>query len=145
MATSYFVDSSALVKRYIRETGSAWIAAITGDISNDIYIARLTGVEVMATLARRSKADLAARQIKRFRNDFNSSYIVINVTATHFDTAMELAEKRRLRGADALQLAVAMDAARVIGASLVFLAADDELLAAARDEGFSADNPNDHP
>ena len=29
MATAYFVDSSALVKRYVRETGTAWVRGIT--------------------------------------------------------------------------------------------------------------------
>jgi hypothetical protein len=29
--------------------------------------------------------------------------------------------------------------------SLIFIAADDDLLAAARDEGLVADNPNNYP
>jgi hypothetical protein len=29
VATAYFVDSSALVKRYVRETGTAWVRGIT--------------------------------------------------------------------------------------------------------------------
>jgi hypothetical protein len=29
VATAYFVDSSALVKRYVVETGTAWVRSIT--------------------------------------------------------------------------------------------------------------------
>ena len=43
MATAYFVDSSALVKRDIRETGTAWVRGITRRRSStDIYIALIT-------------------------------------------------------------------------------------------------------
>lgn len=61
---AWYVDSSALVKRYIREAGSKWIAGVTGDAGNDIYLARLTGVEVTVTIARRTKPSVAARQIR---------------------------------------------------------------------------------
>ena len=43
MATAYFVDSSALVKRYVIETGTAWARGITRRRSStDIYIAAAT-------------------------------------------------------------------------------------------------------
>ncbi|MGQ9890126.1 MAG: type II toxin-antitoxin system VapC family toxin [Aggregatilineales bacterium] len=141
---AWYLDSSALVKRYIREAGSKWIASVTGDAGNDIYLARLTGVEVTATIARRTKPNVAARQIKRFRSDFNAGYIVIAMTVAHFDLAMNLAEKHRLRAADALQLAVALDVVRVMRAPLTFVAADAELLGAARAEGLAIDNPNNY-
>lgn len=67
------------------------------------------------------------------------------MTVTHFDLAMNLAEKHRLRAADALQLAVALDVARVMRTPLTFVAADVELLGAARAEGLAIDNPNSHP
>lgn len=141
---AYYVDSSALVKRYIREAGSQWIAGVTGDPGNDIYLARLTGVEVTATITRRTKPALAARQIKRFRRDFDAGYIVIAMTTQHFDLAMTLAEKHRLRAADALQLAVALDVLQVARVPLVFVAADVELLNAARIEGLTIDNPDNY-
>ncbi len=94
---------------------------------------------------RRTEPGAAARQLKRFRSDFASSFIVINVITRHFDLAMDLAVKHRLRGADTLQLAVALDTAQVAQTPPVFVAADLELLTAARDEGFAVDNPNEHP
>lgn len=45
----YFVDSSALVKRYINETGSNWVLSLCNPASNnDIVIAAIAGVEIIA-------------------------------------------------------------------------------------------------
>ena len=54
MATAYFVDSSALVKRYVRETGTVWVRGITRHRSSTVIsIALITAVEVTAAIARR--------------------------------------------------------------------------------------------
>ncbi|MBD2775745.1 type II toxin-antitoxin system VapC family toxin [Iningainema tapete] len=54
--TAYFLDSSALIKRYVPETGSAWIRAISAlDSGNSLIIARITWVEVRSALARRQR------------------------------------------------------------------------------------------
>ncbi|MDQ3634782.1 MAG: type II toxin-antitoxin system VapC family toxin [Acidobacteriota bacterium] len=52
----YFGDSSALVKRYVTETGSAWLTAtIDPKIGSRIYIAHITVVEVVSAITRREK------------------------------------------------------------------------------------------
>lgn len=49
----YFFDSSALVKCYVNEVGSAWVESlINSNPPNDIAIAQITGVEVVAALSR---------------------------------------------------------------------------------------------
>ena len=54
----YFVDSSALVKRYVNETGSVWLSGLVApSAGNDIYIARITTVEVIAALTRRARGE----------------------------------------------------------------------------------------
>ena len=72
MATAYFVDSSALVKRYVRETGTAWVRSITRRRSStNIYITLITAVEVTSAIARRRGVTLSAAQasslLSRFR------------------------------------------------------------------------------
>ena len=63
MASAYFVDSSALVKRYVRETGTAWVRSITRRRSStDIFIALITAVEVTSAIARRRRVTLSAAQ-----------------------------------------------------------------------------------
>jgi len=47
----YFVDSSALVKRYISEIGSTWVLSLFDPaLDNDILIAAITGVEIVAAI-----------------------------------------------------------------------------------------------
>ena len=48
----YFLDSSALVKRYAVEIGTAWVSSL-GELNNGhtILIANVTIVEVAAALA----------------------------------------------------------------------------------------------
>ena len=73
----YFVDSSALVKRYVNETGSVWLSGLISPAAgNDIYIARITTVEVIVALTRRAHggtitaADASAACLL-FRNDLS--------------------------------------------------------------------------
>jgi len=50
--TIYFVDSSALVKRYISEIGSPWVLNLFDPaLNNDILIAGITSVEIVAAIA----------------------------------------------------------------------------------------------
>ncbi|MFN8496914.1 MAG: type II toxin-antitoxin system VapC family toxin [Anaerolineae bacterium] len=64
------------------------------------------------------------------------------------DRAMELTQKHRLRGYDAVQLAAALDVQATVRAAgpftMTFLTADEDLSAAALAEGLTADNPNHH-
>ena len=47
----YFLDSSALVKRYIRETGTDWVASLfSPDFGNDCFVAAIAGVEIIAAM-----------------------------------------------------------------------------------------------
>ena len=55
MAT-YFLDTSAIVKRYILEQGQAWILSICDPAQgHDLYISQATLVEVVATICRRAR------------------------------------------------------------------------------------------
>lgn len=50
---AFFFDSSALAKRYIAETGTAWVQGImTG---NRIFAARITLVEIVSAVTRRGR------------------------------------------------------------------------------------------
>lgn len=53
--TSYYVDTSALIKRYL-EVGSSWIKNMADSVSgNVIVVCDLTAVEVFSSLARRRR------------------------------------------------------------------------------------------
>ena len=149
MSTLFF-DSSALAKRYLTEIGSAWVAAQTNPESNNvIVVAEITRVEVAAALAARHRAfgniTLSERDrlFRLLAQHHANEYRAVPISVAVADHAMNLTQAHRLRGYDAVQLAAALAAAAVLS-GLVFVAADDDLLAAARAEGLAAENPNQH-
>jgi hypothetical protein len=51
-----FFDSSALVKRYINELGSMWVAkTVDLNAGNNIFVADISAVEMTAAIARRTR------------------------------------------------------------------------------------------
>ena len=148
----HFWDSSAVVKRYIREAGTAWVVD-TADPSagNRIYLARITGVEVISALVRQRRAgELSPRTaetaIARFRQDLVDQYRVVEVTRSLAERAMTLAEAHALRGYDAVQLAAGLEIhtyCRRLGIPLFYLvSADSALNEAAIREGLTVVDPN---
>ena len=151
----YFLDSSALAKRYIAEVGSAWIRDLTNPLArNHLLIARITWVEVLSALARRQREGNmtpgeVAQVTQTFRYDLDMQYRVSELDQALAVAAGELVTRHPVRAYDAVQLAAALriqaGLAQVTSPALTFLSADDRLLAIARAEGLLTDNPNDHP
>ena len=151
---SYVLDSSALVKRYVVEQGSVWVSNLVNPASgNDVFIANIAGVEVVAALARRgtvygSRIIPFKPLIAQFRNDFEHLYEVVEVSSSIIASAMQIAELHSLRGYDSVQLATALSLNRKyleMGMNCMFVSADLELNSAAIAEGLTVENPNDHP
>jgi len=150
----YYLDSSALVKRYVAEPGTAWIENLCDAGSgHTIYIVRISGVEMVAALFRRAHSGSLAladaqAQTAQFKADLPYDYVIAEVTEPLVEAAMTLAERHRLRGYDAVQLAAALELRAALVASdlptLTFVCADADLNAAATAEGFPIDNPNAH-
>ena len=152
---AFFFDSSALVKYYIRETGTTWVRGLVDTLpTNEIFIAQVTGVEIIAAITRRLRAGAtapadAAQAISAFRNDLQLRYEVAALSASLIEEAMNLAELHGLRGYDAIQLATAIRIEAGMTASgigpLTLISADLELNQAAQAEGLLTDDPNQHP
>lgn len=149
----YFVDSSALVKRYINEVGSSWIDNLLSQSSNEVLIAEITQVEVVAALTRRGRGagmtpQTASQACNRFRAHTSSKYQLVSLGQIIRNAVLQ-AEVHALRGYDAVQLATALEANKVALANglspLTFISADNELNKVAQIEGLMVDNPNNHP
>ena len=150
----YFLDGSALVKRYVTETGSAWIRGLTNrEARNPLIVARITWVEVLSALARRQREgnltpDDVTHAVRAFRYDLHMQYQVSETDPALAEAAGDLVISHPLRAYDAVQLASALRAqsnlARIGAPALTFLTADDRLLAIAQAEGLRTDNPNHH-
>ncbi|MEH2090426.1 type II toxin-antitoxin system VapC family toxin [Nostoc sp.] len=152
---AYYLDSSALVKRYVSEIGSAWVLSLFDPLlKNDLLIAAITSVEIVAAITRRSRggsiiATDAIAVCNQFKSDLRSEYQVIEITQSIINSAMVLAEAYGLRGYDAVQLGAGCAVnALCIANSLplvTFVSADSELNAAAASEGLLVENPNNYP
>lgn len=150
MAT-YFVDSSALVKRYIRETGTEWVRLLTdGRTGNQVFLARITTVEVTSAVARRRggrtiTSAQASSVLSRFRKHLAGRYTILEMTQGVLDDAVMLANRHNLRAYDAVQLAAALRLNRVSEGGIVIVSADKDLNDAAAAEGLSVEDPLQHP
>lgn len=151
----YFFDSSAIVKRYLNETGTSWVNSVTDlSSSTQVYLARITMVEVISAITRKARgeglsATGAAIAIADFRRDFTEEYALVELTQPLIERAADLAETHALRGYDAVQLAAMLeinaDRASLGLSAITFISADAALNAAAVSEGFAVDDPNSHP
>lgn len=152
---AYFFDSSAIIKRYVNEQGSTWVASTTDPSTGaHVYGAAITGVEVVAAFARKLKGKLvspldAAAAVSRFHHDFTNEYRIIGISDPVITRSMAMAGTHALRGYDAVQLGAALETngRRVaLGATpLTLVTGDTEMLtAAAAAEGLLTDNPNTH-
>jgi predicted nucleic acid-binding protein len=152
--SDYFLDSSALLKRYITEPGTAWVLALTTPGNGvNILIAQITPVEVVSGIERQCRAGLFAMadaQGMRLLLDRHArrEYRITKLGAVIIVRAKDLLNAYPLRAYDAVQLASALEAnARLVGAGsppLTFVSADTRLLAAAADEGLATEDPNAH-
>ncbi|MGB9777142.1 MAG: type II toxin-antitoxin system VapC family toxin [Anaerolineae bacterium] len=148
--STYYLDTSALVKLYVAETGSAWMESIavleTGHL---LLTSRITSVEVTSALARRWREGTLAHRdyadaLQAFRYDLLTRYRLVEVDETVSNLAMDLVDRYPLRAYDGLQLASALVADRALRL-MALSPLIDRLVAAARSEGLFADNPNRHP
>jgi predicted nucleic acid-binding protein len=149
--SSYYLDTSALIKRYLAEVGSTWIKNLVDVASGHvIVVCDLTAVEVFSTLARRRRegsitaADTLVLQT-RFLADFGQGYLSIALEDIVLSRARDLLNRYPLRSLDAVQLAGAIEASNILGEQMTFISADKNLLSAAIGEGFRVDDPNNHP
>ncbi len=149
--SSYFVDTSALVKNYLAEIGSNWMQSLIAKASgNIIVICELTPIELFSTFERRVREKTltvpnASILKTTFETDYESSYLSFELEKPVLITARDLVSKYPLRPPDAIQLACALEAAQTLNVPITFLCADNNLLSAASAEGLTVDNPNLHP
>lgn len=153
--TDYYLDSSALVKRYADEAGSTWIRQITdANALHTILLAEITLAEVAAALAAKHRAPNGITQeqrdriLSRFLQDCEDHFLLLPVDRPVIDRAVELTQPHRLRGYDAVQLATALVTSETLQSQnlppLLFVAADNDLLTAATTEQLPIENPLNH-
>ena len=153
--TEYYLDASALVKRYADEAGSVWIRQITErEAEHTIMLAEVTLAEVAAALAAKHRApggitpQQRDRALSRFLQDCDEHFLLLLVDRPVIDRAVTLTQNHRLRGYDAVQLATALVASDTLQEqnlpAPIFVASDTDLLSAATAENLAVENPLVH-
>jgi uncharacterized protein len=95
-APSDLLDSSALVKRYISESGSTWVLGLFDPVlDNEIFVAAITSAEMIAAVTRRSRSGSinaadTTLVCSQFRNDWQIDYQTVEITEGVINSGMTL-------------------------------------------------------
>lgn len=126
-----YVDSSALLKRYIDEHDSAVAIELMGT-DPVLVTSRLTEVEVRRNLTRLLAADALDAKRSEFSVDLDA-FALVNLDASTMSSAARIAEQTLCRSLDSIHLSAAQRA----GQSTTLLTFDVRQARAARDLGMS--------
>ncbi len=137
-----FWDTSVVVPLYVEELGTTTLQSILPTLAK-VAIWRGTPVEVASALARRTRETSEPHELSKlvnarliaeaaFRGD---GFTFVHPSEPIFNAAAGLLYRHRLRAADALQLAAALDLRRDLP-TLRFRCADARLNDAATAEGL---------
>jgi len=133
----HYLDSSALVKRYVQESGSSSLRQLFR--GRNLATARIAYAEIAAAISRLCREDVIEqpdreRILGQLDLDF-SALTVVEIRVPVVRRVPELVRRRPLRGYDAVHVAAALTL-RDRGIAVTFWAADRGLTDAARAEGL---------
>jgi len=149
----FFFDTSALIKRYLHEKGSAQVRRLLQTGGAIFYQTFLTPVEITSGLYRHHReGQIAIEQLSLLLRSYaahsHREYLLVPYSESLIDMAATLISRHPLRALDAIQLAGALQLRSSLPASaprLIFLSADDRLVRAARQEHLRVENPKRFP
>ena len=126
-----YVDSSALLKRYVDEHDSDTADELmrTDPV---LVTSRLTEVEVRRNLARLLAGDELDRQRRALSTDLDA-FALVNLDATTMNTAARIAEQTLCRSLDSIHIGAAQRA----GSATTLLTFDTRQARAAREAGLT--------
>lgn len=139
--TLYYLDTSALVKLYVREPGTEQVlrlASRAGD--NHLAVLAIAQVEIRSALRRRERAGEIAgtvviQLLERFQRHLEAVFLRQAITDATYDVACALVDRHGLFALDAVQLAGYLALQTSSGSNNpIFVSADRHLLKAAEAE-----------
>ncbi len=152
MANSFYLDASALAKRYIPEKGSAQVDTILDTVpANRIYVLNIGTGEVVSILVRtRNAGVLSVADFNQAIASFDAEIVraadvnKVSVTSRLVTGSLPLIVAHSLNSTDALVLKSALALGRRLrraGDDLVLVASDQRLLRAAQAEELAPFDP----
>ena len=143
----YYLDTSALVKLYVREPGSeAMIRLASPSARHTLAMLSLTRVEFRAAVRLRERtgdipSESAQALIARMELHLPGLYLVQPVTEAVIEEAATLLDRYPLRAYDAVQLAGCLSLRSRLSEPPTFACADRQLMRAAEQEGLAVLDP----
>jgi uncharacterized protein len=144
----YYLDTSALVKLYVREPGTEQVLRLArGTAANQLAVLALAQVEIRSALRRRERAGEIAGAVviellERFQRHLEAVFLRQVITEAMFDVACGLVDTHGLFALDAIQLAGYLALRTSSGANTpIFVSADRKLLEAAEAESVPVLDP----
>jgi uncharacterized protein len=152
LASAFYVDASALAKRYVPEPGSALVDAILDSVpANRIYVLNIGTGEVVSILVRKRNAGIISvadfgQAVASFVAEIVRAGDVskVSVTSRLVTSSFPLIVAHAINSTDAIALKAALAIARRLraaGDDLILVASDQRLLRAAQAEGLATFNP----
>ncbi len=145
----YYLETSALVKLYVFESGTERLLRLTADDAGHRFvILSLAQVELRAAIRRRQRsgeieASDADQLIESFGKHAEGKFQIQPLSDALLDVASALIDAYVLRGYDSMQLAgYLMLRSSSGGVEPTFVCADNALLLAARNEGCPILDPS---
>ena len=154
----FYFDASALVKRYLLETGSNKVNFLFANIPLEYFRCLAIGAAEVLSICVRKRND---KRITQY--DFNHAVANLNLevidTTSDFKTvstpnsliwaSLDLMDKHSINSVDAMVLRSALDVVMELrnntNGTLILVASDQRLLKAARDESLLVFNPETDP
>jgi predicted nucleic acid-binding protein len=144
----YYLETSALVKLYVREAGTDRLLRLADRSSaNRFCILSLAQVELWSAIRRRERngeipSVIATQILEAFRRHAESRFVTQKITDFLLDMASTLVDRHALRAFDAIQLAGFMVLmSGTANDAPFFVCADRDLLIAAEREGAQILDP----
>jgi predicted nucleic acid-binding protein len=141
-----YLDSSALVKRYIEESGSTRVSDILTE-SDWVVVSRLVYAEVLSAITRRHKAgNISTRNFERISLAFKSDwdrFVVMELRNEVWGFVERIIARHALKAADSIHLSTALWLQQSLKTEVFFISSDIELLKAAQKEKLKIINPQD--
>ncbi len=143
----YYVDTSALVKRYHVELGSDHVDRLFADPASILLTANLTITELTSALDRKQQEGLVSQEGLRqvlavAARDLLEEFWLIELDRRHVQRSQQLILQHHLRTLDALHLAIILSVRELMP---TLVSADQRLLLAAQQEAVTIINPEAAP
>ncbi len=143
----YYLDTSALVKLYVREPGTEQMIRLASPSSgHTLAVLGLARVEFRAAVRQRERTgdvphDAAEDLLARMENHLQNLYLVQPVMEAVIEEAAALLDRHPLRAYAAVQLAGCLSLRSRLSERPSFVCSDRQLLGAAEQEGLTVLDP----